>query len=117
MDLKCPSSGEVDSNRWENISQLRSTDEVKFVIGTEEDYAWARAVLSKHDLARICTVLFSWVAPLSPEQRDSSLKQVPGGQTPLSRKDLVERIIADALPVRFQVQMHKVIWPAEMRGV
>ena len=117
MDLKCPSSGEVEKNRWENVPLLRNTDEVKFVIGTVEDYEWSRSVLAKHDLARRCAVLFSWVSPLAPEQQDPSLKKVPQPQTPISRQDLVERIIADALPVRFQVQMHKVIWTPETRGV
>ena len=117
MDLKCPSSGEVKKNRWENIALLKSTDQVKFVLGTREDYEWAKTVLAKYDLARRCTVLFSWVSPLTPEQQDPSLKKVPQPQTPISRKDLVERIIADALPVRFQIQMHKVIWAPETRGV
>jgi 7-carboxy-7-deazaguanine synthase len=117
MDLKCPSSGEVTRNCWENIPHLTSTDEVKFVIGTVEDYGWAREQIVKHNLASICPLLFSWVAPLTPQQQDRSLKSVPAGQTPLSRKELAERVIADALPVRFQVQMHKVIWPAEQRGV
>lgn len=117
MDLKCPSSGEVARNRFENIPHLKATDEVKFVIGTVEDYAWAKEQIATHGLERICPLLFSWVAPLRPEQQDKSLKKVPAGQTPLTRKELVERIIADALPVRFQVQMHKVIWPPEERGV
>jgi 7-carboxy-7-deazaguanine synthase len=117
MDLKCPSSGEVERNRWENLPHLRDTDEVKFVIGTIEDYEWARTQLAKHNLAGICPVLFSWVAPLAPAQQHPSLKNVPAGQTPLSRLELVERLIADALPVRFQLQMHKVIWSPEARGV
>lgn len=117
MDLKCPSSGEVERNRWENIPHLGKADEVKFVIGTLEDYEWAKDVLRKHDLARRCTILFSWVSPLTPEQQDSSLKQVPQPQTPISRKELVEKIIADALPVRFQIQMHKVVWEPQTRGV
>jgi 7-carboxy-7-deazaguanine synthase len=117
MDLKCPSSGEVARNRWENLPHLKATDEVKFVIGTVEDYEWAKEQIAKHNLAAICPLLFSWVAPLTPEQQDKSLKKVPAGQTPVTRKELVERIIADALPVRFQVQMHKVIWPPEQRGV
>jgi 7-carboxy-7-deazaguanine synthase len=62
-------------------------------------------------------VLFSWVSPLKPEQQDKSLKPVPAGQHPISRLDLVESIIADALPVRFQLQMHKFIWSPEERGV
>lgn len=117
VDLKCPSSGEVARNRYENIPHLQATDEVKFVIGTVEDYAWSKQQLAEHRLAARCAVLFSWVAPLTPEQRDKSLKPVPAGHTPIARKELVERIIADALPVRFQVQMHKVIWPPEQRGV
>ena len=117
MDLKCPSSGESHRNRWENIEALGERDEVKFVIGTVEDYEWAKAQLQRHRLAERCALLFSWVAPLTPEQQDPSLKAVPPGQHPLSRRELAERIAADALPVRFQVQMHKVIWPADMRGV
>ena len=117
MDLKCPSSGEVARNRLDNIPHLKSTDEVKFVLGTVEDYEWAKEQIAKYNLASICPLLFSWVAPLTPEQQDKSLKKVPAGQTPLTRKELAERIIADALPVRFQVQLHKVIWPPEQRGV
>jgi len=59
----------------------------------------------------------SWVHPLRPEQQRKSLKPVPPGQTPITRPQLVERIIADALPVRFQAQLHKNIWPPEQRGV
>jgi 7-carboxy-7-deazaguanine synthase len=117
MDLKCPSSGEVERNRWENLSHLQPTDEIKFVIGTVEDYEWAREQVRRHDLAAKCPILFSWVAPLTAAQQHASLRQVPAGQTPLSRLELVERIIADALPVRFQLQMHKVIWSPEARGV
>jgi 7-carboxy-7-deazaguanine synthase len=117
MDLKCPSSGEVARNRFENIKHLKSTDEVKFVIGTIEDYEWAKEQLKKFSLPEICPILFSWVSPLLENQRVSSLKAVPAGQTPIARKDLVERIIADALSVRFQLQMHKFIWPPDERGV
>lgn len=117
MDLKCPSSGEVARNRWENIPHLKPIDEVKFVIGTVEDYEWTKQVLAEHRLAERCAILISWVAPLSEVQRDKSLKKVPEGQTPISRLALAERVIADKLPVRFQVQMHKVIWSPETRGV
>lgn len=117
MDLKCPSSGEAARNRRENISSLKPIDEVKFVIGTVEDYEWSKRALTEHDLPKRCTVLFSWVAPLTEAQHHKSLKTVPEGQTPLSRRELAERIIADKLPVRFQVQMHKVIWSPEARGV
>lgn len=117
MDLKCPSSGEVARNRWENLAHLRPTDEIKFVIGTVEDYEWAKEQIRAHRLDAICPVLMSWVHPLTPEQRDPSLKPVPPGQTPLSRRELAERILADALPVRFQAQLHKIIWPPDQRGV
>ena len=117
MDLKCPSSGEVARNRWENLAHLRNTDEIKFVIGTREDYDWAKRQIVEHRLASICPLLFSWVHPLSSEQQDKSLKPVPEGQTAISRLELAENIIADALPVRFQVQLHKVIWPPAQRGV
>ena len=117
MDLKCPSSGEVLRNRWENLAHLKETDEIKFVIGTVEDYEWARQQIAAHKLDAVCPLLMSWVHPLTPEQRNKVLKPVPAGQTPITRKDLVERIIADALPVRFQAQLHKLIWPPEQRGV
>jgi 7-carboxy-7-deazaguanine synthase len=117
MDLKCPSSGEVERNRWENILHLKATDEIKFVIGTMEDYEWAKQQITAHKLDGICPLLMSWVHPLRPEQQDKSLKRVPDGQTLITRKDLAERIIADALPVRFQAQLHKIIWPPEQRGV
>ena len=115
MDLKCPGSGEAARNRWENLPHLKRTDEIKFVITTLEDYEWARARIAEHKLDSICQLLFSWAYPLRPEQQ--SLKQVPPGQTPISRQELAEKIIADAMPVRFQVQLHKVIWAPETRGV
>jgi 7-carboxy-7-deazaguanine synthase len=117
MDLKCPASGEVGRNRLENLAHLKVTDEVKFVIGTVEDYEWAKGQIKTHKLDTICPLLFSWVHPLSPEQQSKVLKPVPVGLTPITRKELAERIIADALPVRFQIQQHKVIWPPEQRGV
>ena len=117
MDLKCPSSGEVARNRWENLPHLRPTDEIKFVIGTREDYTWAAEQITRHGLTQVCPLLFSWVQPLRPEQQHPALKLVPLGQTPLTRLELVERIIADALPVRFQAQLHKIIWAPDQRGV
>jgi len=117
MDLKCPSSGESGRNRRENLEHLKATDEIKFVIGTQEDYAWVKAQIQTYNLASVCPLLCSWVHPLTPEQASPVLKRVPEGQTPISRKELAERIIADALPVRFQAQLHKIIWPPEQRGV
>lgn len=117
MDLKCPSSGETERNFWENLEHLQATDEIKFVIGTRQDYDWVKQQISQHKLAAICPLLISWVHPLLPEQQDKSLKKVPMGQTPISRQELAEKIIADALPVRFQAQLHKIIWPPEQRSV
>src|SRR6266550_9074213 len=117
VDLKCPSSGEVARNRWENLAHLNATDEIKFVIGTIEDYEWSKQQIARHKLETICPLLFSWVHPLAPGQQDKSLKKVPAGQTPVTRRELAERIIADRLPVRFQAQLHKIIWPPEQRGV
>jgi 7-carboxy-7-deazaguanine synthase len=117
MDLKCPSSGEVKRNLFTNIAHLKATDEIKFVIGTAEDYEWAKQQIAAHELDAICPLLFSWVHPLTPEQQSKVLKKVPANLMPISRKDLAEKIIADALPVRFQIQQHKIIWPPEQRGV
>ena len=117
MDLKCPGSGEVERNRRENLSHLKGTDEIKFVVGTVEDYQWAKQQITTHKLDAICPLLMSWVHPLRPEQQDKALKKSPAGLTPISRRDLVERIIADTLPVRFQAQLHKIIWLPEQRGV
>ena len=117
MDLKCPGSGEVERNRWENLEHLKATDEIKFVIGTIEDYEWAKEQIATFKLERICPLLFSWMHPLAPEQQNPALKKVPAGQSPISRRELAEKIIFDALPVRFQIQQHKIIWPPEQRGV
>ncbi len=117
MDLKAPGSGELHRNRWDNLAALRPTDEIKLVLGSREDYEWAKQILRDHQLAAICPVLLSWVAPLLPHQRDASLKAVPSPSTPMSRQELVEAIIADALPVRFQLQMHKFVWSPDLRGV
>jgi 7-carboxy-7-deazaguanine synthase len=117
MDLKGPSSGESRRNRWENLRHLKRTDEVKFVIGTRQDYEWAKEIVLTRDLAGICPVLFSWVSPLLPHQQDKTLRKVPAGQEAISRQELVEKIMADALPVRFQLQMHKFIWPPDQKGV
>ena len=92
MDLKTPGSGEQDRNLMENIPALRAADQVKFVICDRTDYEWARAVTAELQLAERCQVLFS------PSH----------GQ--LHPKDLAEWILADHLPVRLQVQLHKYLW-------
>ncbi len=117
MDLKCPGSGESARNRWENIGHLRATDEVKFVIGSWEDYDWACRTVLDRRIDQRCPVLFSWVAPLSEAQRDASLKPVPPGHRPITRRELVEAMVKDQVPARFQLQMHKFIWPPDERGV
>lgn len=100
MDLKTPSSGESARNLIPNIGHLTGKDEVKFVIGSPEDLDWSVQMVEKHQLADRCgTVLFS---------------PVFGKIEPLT---IVERIIADKLPVRFQLQLHKFVWPPDQRGV
>jgi 7-carboxy-7-deazaguanine synthase len=99
MDLKTPSSGEQSRNCLDNISHLRPGDEVKFVIGTWEDYAWTRDMIERFDLAERCTVLVSPVHDTLDAQR------------------LAEWVLADGLPVRFQLQLHKFIWSPQARGV
>jgi 7-carboxy-7-deazaguanine synthase len=92
VDLKTPGSGEMDKNLMENIPVLRGSDQVKFVICDRKDYEWARALTAEHRLAERCQVLFS-----------PSHEQV-------HPKDLAEWILADHLPVRLQVQLHKYLW-------
>jgi 7-carboxy-7-deazaguanine synthase len=99
VDLKCPGSGETDRNRWENLDALRPGDELKFVIADRADYEWAAGVLRARALHRKATVLFSAVHD-----------RLPSG-------DLARWVLDDGLPVRLQVQMHKVLWPAALRGV
>ncbi len=100
MDLKTPSSGECARNLWSNIEHLAKRDEVKFVIGSREDYEWACEQVRQHRLDERCgCVLFSPVfGKIEP-------------------RDMVDWIVADKLPVRFQLQMHKFIWPPMQRGV
>lgn len=116
MDIKCPSSGESERIDWNNLEHLTQKDEIKFVIGTQEDYEWTKMVITDRQLVGRCELLLSWVSPLLPEQQDSCLNQVPSNHSPISRQELVDRIVTDGLPVRFQLQMHKFIWPPEERG-
>ena len=117
MDFKCPGSGEERRNLFDNVSNLKSTDEIKFVIGSLEDYAWARSKVTEMKLWTICPVLFSWVHPLEARQRHPALKTVPARHTPITRQELAEMALADHLPVRFQLQQHKIIWSPDQRGV
>ena len=100
MDLKTPSSGECARNFWSNIEFLNARDEIKFVIGSREDYKWSREQVRRFGLLTLCkTVLFSPVfGKIEP-------------------RDIVEWIVADKLDVRFQLQMHKFIWEPTAKGV
>ncbi len=92
VDVKCPGSGEAGANRWENLELLRPTDEVKLVLASEEDYLWARRVIRERHLPELCPVLLSPVwGELEPAR-------------------LAEWILRDGLPVRFQLQVHKLLW-------
>ena len=117
LDLKCPASGESSRNHWPNLDLLRPTDEVKCVIATVEDYLWARDIILSRRLWTRCPILVSWASPPPPSAGPSPLKPVPAGQTPITRRELAERVLADALPARFQAQLHKIIWPPDLHGV
>lgn len=95
MDIKAPGSGECAKNRWENLSLLSAHDEIKCVLATREDYEWARHCVIERKLAEICPVLFSPV------------------QGQLEPVQLVAWILQDRLPVRFQLQLHKILWGDE----
>ena len=92
MDLKTPSSGELSKNLYQNIYFLNTQDQVKFVIGNDEDYDWSKSALTEHGLLERCEILFS---------------PVMGRQNPT---ELAEKILQDRLPVRFQIQLHKLLW-------
>ncbi len=92
LDIKTPASGEVEKNLWSNLEYLHADDEIKFVLCDENDYRWASRVLLERGLAGKCEVLFS------PAQ----------GQ--LSPTDLADWILRDKLPVRMQLQLHKILW-------
>jgi 7-carboxy-7-deazaguanine synthase len=100
VDVKCPGSGEADRNHWPNLDMLARSDEVKFVIRDRADYDYAKDVVARHGLAeRTAAVLFSPVHGV------------------LEPKQLAEWLLADRLPVRLQLQAHKYIWGADVRGV
>lgn len=99
MDLKCPSSGEMESMNWDNLQYLKPQDEVKFVIGDERDFYWSANVVKEHRLQKKCPVLFSCVfEKLEPQK-------------------LAEWILKENLQVRLQLQLHKFVWEPATRGV
>lgn len=101
MDLKCPDSGECEKNHWPNLDHLDPhQDELKFVLASRRDYEWARDVLREYKLDQRCkAILFSAVF------------------NEIDPKSIVEWMLEDGLPARFQLQMHKFIWPPDQKGV
>ncbi|MGE4596479.1 MAG: 7-carboxy-7-deazaguanine synthase QueE [Methylophilaceae bacterium] len=98
LDVKTPNSGESENNLWENFQLIKEKDEIKFVISNLEDYEWSKALMIREDLSTKASIIFS------PVYRK------------LQPKTLGEWILKDHLPVRFQVQLHKIIW-GEIPGV
>jgi 7-carboxy-7-deazaguanine synthase len=99
MDLKCPSSGESHRNLYSNIDKLQPHDEIKFVVGTRQDYLWAKELIARYSLAGRFTLLLSTVFNM------------------IDPREVVEWILEDGLPLRFQIQLHKYIWDPEARAV
>jgi 7-carboxy-7-deazaguanine synthase len=99
MDIKCPASGESEKNLWSNLDHLTERDEIKFVIANRADYEWARDLIRERGLEGRFRLLLSPVHGL------------------LDAKSLVEWMLADALQARFQLQLHKYVWPPDARGV
>jgi 7-carboxy-7-deazaguanine synthase len=99
LDIKCPGSGEASRNRWENLAHLRASDQLKFVIRHRADYRWATRIVRERGLTALCPVLFSPVHGV------------------LDPGELAGWVLADGLPVRVQVQLHKILWPGVLRGV
>ena len=111
MDLKTPSSGEADKNLWSNLDHLTQHDQIKFVIMNRTDYDWAKATLIEHQLdKRVGTVWFSPMFTVADDIDDAVSPEVP-----VLARELAEWILTDALPVRFQLQLHKIIW-ADAKG-
>ncbi len=99
MDVKCPGSGMTDRMDWKNLDRVGAKDEVKFVLKDRADYEFARRIIARHGLAERCPVL------LSPSFGE------------LDPRQLSEWVLADKLPVRVQLQLHKFIWDPQTRGV
>ena len=99
IDFKCPSSKMDSKNMWDNINYLKKNDEIKFVIGDRIDYEWTKQKIEEYKLNQICNILIS---PVYGE---------------IEPKEIVKWILEDNLKVRFQIQMHKEIWPADKKGV
>ncbi|CAN4275958.1 NrdG Organic radical activating enzymes [Methylophilaceae bacterium] len=98
LDIKTPGSGELEKNLWSNLALLKASDEVKFVLCDRSDYDWAKQQLAEHKLNETCPVIFSPV------------------YSQVNPSDLAAWVLADKLPVRMQVQLHKILW-GEKPGV
>ena len=105
MDLKCPGSGEVEKNRWENLDHLTARDEVKFVVDGPDDWAWAAATIRERGLDRRVREGRLKALLVSPVWGEVELEELAG------------LVLESGLPVRLQVQLHKLVWGAERRGV
>ena len=92
MDIKTPDSGEATKNRWENLELLKQTDELKIVICSREDYQWSKEIIKQYKISEKCPILFS-----------------PCAES-IDPRDLAEWILTDQFPVRFQMQIHKILW-------
>ncbi len=99
MDLKCPGSGEEPANRWDNLDHLGPSDNIKFVVADRNDYEWARRVVQERGLSDRCEVFFS---PVHGE---------------VELQELAAWMLEDRVPARLQLQLHKVLWGPEQRGV
>jgi 7-carboxy-7-deazaguanine synthase len=99
LDIKCPGSGEVSKNLWDNLDHLNPEDEVKFVLADRADYEWSRDILQRHGLHKKAKTLFSPV------------------YDKLDLKELAAWVLEDNLPVRVQTQLHKIIWGKDAIGV
>jgi 7-carboxy-7-deazaguanine synthase len=105
MDLKCPDSGEAARNLWSNLDHLTARDEIKFVIASRRDYEWTRDVIRQHRLAERVQAGQLRALLLSPVWEKMDFRE------------LAEWVLEDRLPVRYQIQLHKVIWGANVPGV
>jgi 7-carboxy-7-deazaguanine synthase len=100
VDIKCPGSGEADRNDWANLDRLSLHDEIKFVVSDRADYEFARDVIERRDLPSRCAAVL--VSPVHGV---------------LDARLLSEWMLADRMPARLQLQLHKYIWPPSTRGV
>jgi 7-carboxy-7-deazaguanine synthase len=98
MDIKCPSSGESEKMLWSNIDQIKSDDEIKFVVGDQKDLNWVKTIIEKYNLNEKCPVIIS---PVFDK---------------IENRQIAEWILEKHLPVRMQVQLHKLIWGKDVRG-